>query len=128
MSSFQSLRRKFNNTRNASKRIRAAVLNVTGKSFLRKTSGNHKPIPVITNLENIDDWTRDRIVEIVDNALQDGETESKVASKIKTKCDESLGMTWHCIIGRSFGSHVSFEQYIHLTIDKCIKIVIFKCG
>uniref|UniRef100_A0A0N4Z3B2 Dynein light chain n=1 Tax=Parastrongyloides trichosuri TaxID=131310 RepID=A0A0N4Z3B2_PARTI len=125
---FESLRRKFNNTRRYSRRFQASVLNVTRKSFLHQSAAPTQQYPTVISINNIDNEMKDKIIDITDRALHEKNTESDVASFIKTECDTNFGPTWHCIIGRSFGSHVTYEKYLQLSFTKCMRVVVFKCG
>uniref|UniRef100_A0A0K0E5C8 Dynein light chain n=1 Tax=Strongyloides stercoralis TaxID=6248 RepID=A0A0K0E5C8_STRER len=125
---FESIRRKFNSTRRVSRAFRTAVLNTPRKSFLHHSSTTTQQTPTIISINNIDNEMKDKLVDITDKALHDKNTESDVATYIKTFCDTEFGPTWHCIIGRSFGSHVSYEKYLQLSFTNCVRVVIFKCG
>ncbi|CEF70698.1 Dynein, light chain, LC8-type 2 [Strongyloides ratti] len=125
---FESLRRKFNSTRRVSRAFRTAVLNTPRKSFINHSSVLSQQAPTIISINNIDNEMKDKIIDVTDKALHDKNTESDVATYVKTFCDNEFGPTWHCIIGRSFGSHVSYEKYLQLSFTNCVRVVIFKCG
>jgi len=71
---------------------------------------------------NIDEQMQ--AVGIANIALDTCGIENEIATKIKREMDEYTGKTWHVIVGRNFGSHVSFDKYIHFTAEK-ITILIF---
>lgn len=52
-----------------------------------------------------------------------------VAAYIKEEMDKRFGPTWHVVVGRSFGSRVSYEMshFLLLKVNKT-SIMIFKCG
>uniref|UniRef100_A0A0K0EXE8 Dynein light chain n=1 Tax=Strongyloides venezuelensis TaxID=75913 RepID=A0A0K0EXE8_STRVS len=125
---FESIRRKFNSTRRVSRAFRTGVINTPRKSFLHHGESVNQTIPTIISIDNMDNEMKDRIIDITDKALHDKNAESDVATYIKTFCDNEFGPTWHCIIGRSFGSHVTYEKYLQLSFTKCIRVVIFKSG
>uniref|UniRef100_A0A1I8ABC1 Dynein light chain n=1 Tax=Steinernema glaseri TaxID=37863 RepID=A0A1I8ABC1_9BILA len=52
-----------------------------------------------------------------------------VAAHIKETFESRFGPTWHCVVGKSFGSRVSYEQqhFILLKINRT-SVMIFKCG
>lgn len=51
------------------------------------------------------------------------------AKLLKNKLDASHGSTWHCIIGRDFGSFVSHESkhYLHFYLED-FSVLVFKAG
>ncbi|VDM41244.1 unnamed protein product [Toxocara canis] len=52
-----------------------------------------------------------------------------VAAYIKEECERRFGPTWHCVVGKSFGSRVSYEmQHFVLLRRRRVSIMIFKCG
>lgn len=52
-----------------------------------------------------------------------------VAAYIKEEFDRRFGTTWHCVVGKSFGSRVSYEmQHFMLLNTRHVSIMIFKCG
>ncbi|KAK0399727.1 hypothetical protein QR680_003181 [Steinernema hermaphroditum] len=52
-----------------------------------------------------------------------------VAAHIKETIESRFGPTWHCVVGKSFGSRVSYEQqhFILLKVNRT-SVMIFKCG
>ncbi|VDN03229.1 unnamed protein product [Thelazia callipaeda] len=51
-----------------------------------------------------------------------------IASYIKDEFERKFGPTWHCVVGKSFGSRVSYEiQHFILLKSNCVSIMIFKC-
>ncbi|KAJ6818415.1 dynein light chain 1, cytoplasmic [Iris pallida] len=55
--------------------------------------------------------------------------EKEVAEYIKKEFDRSYGPTWHCIVGRNFGSYVTHEtnHFIYFYLDSKA-ILLFKSG
>ncbi|KAG6496083.1 dynein light chain 1, cytoplasmic-like [Zingiber officinale] len=53
----------------------------------------------------------------------------EVAEYIKKEFDKNYGQTWHCIVGRDFGSYVTHEtnHFIYFYVDK-IAVLLFKSG
>ncbi|KAK0398018.1 hypothetical protein QR680_002388 [Steinernema hermaphroditum] len=117
---FQLHRKRFSVRRNASKRWRAAQIKEEEKEK------EWDPNLVIKTTNMCEEMQR-QALEVAHSALTANNVENKVASQIKTQFDELHGTTWHCIVGRNFGSHVSFELYIHFLLEK-ISIILFKCG
>lgn len=51
------------------------------------------------------------------------------AQHIKKEFDRKYGNTWHCIVGREFGSYTSHESknFIYFSIGE-ISVLLFKAG
>ena len=52
-----------------------------------------------------------------------------VASVIKKECDKRFGGTWHCIVGKDFGSFVSHESkhFVYFYLND-YAILLFRAG
>ncbi len=48
-------------------------------------------------------------IDIASVAMEKYITEKEIAAFIKREFDKKHGPTWHCIVGRSFGSYVTHE-------------------
>jgi len=76
------------------------------------------------------DMTEDMQQEAIDVA-QEGMSkfniEKDIAQYIKKTFDERKGPTWHCIVGRNFGSFVTHEtkHFIYFYLGHCA-ILLFK--
>ncbi|XP_071952209.1 uncharacterized protein [Antedon mediterranea] len=68
-------------------------------------------------------------VELALDAFKRCKVEKDIAANIKQACDEKLGPTWHCIVGKSFGSYVTHETdySIYLYVGQ-MAILLFKQG
>jgi len=55
--------------------------------------------------------------------------EKDIAAYVKKEFDRKHGPTWHCIVGRNFGSYVTHESgsFIYYYIDK-VAFLLFKAG
>lgn len=55
--------------------------------------------------------------------------EKDIAAYIKKEFDSRHGPTWHCIVGRNFGSYVTHEtrHFIYFYVDQ-LAILLFKSG
>ncbi|KAH7676593.1 Dynein ATPase protein [Dioscorea alata] len=70
--------------------------------------------------------------EAIDCAIEAFEkqgVEKDVAERIKKEFDKNYGPTWHCIVGRNFGSYVTHEtnHFIYFYLDQKA-ILLFKSG
>ena len=68
---------------------------------------------VIKNADMIEDMQQDA-VECATQALEKFNIEKDIAAYIKKEFDKKYNPTWHCIVGRNFGSYVTHEVINHL--------------
>lgn len=56
-------------------------------------------------------------------------TEQELAEAVKIAFDQQQGPTWHSIVGRSFGSYITYEShhFIQFHLDG-LAFVLFKAG
>lgn len=68
-------------------------------------------------------------VEIATTALGKFGLERDVAAYIKKEFDRKHNPTWHCIVGRNFGSYVTHETkcFIYMYLGQ-VAILLFKSG
>ncbi|KAK3341375.1 dynein light chain type 1-domain-containing protein [Lasiosphaeria hispida] len=66
-------------------------------------------------------------VEVAQEAMAKFTIEKDIAQHIKRTFDERKGPTWHCIVGRNFGSFVTHEtkHFIYFYLGHCA-ILLFK--
>uniref|UniRef100_A0A914DTI2 Dynein light chain n=2 Tax=Acrobeloides nanus TaxID=290746 RepID=A0A914DTI2_9BILA len=117
-------RRKFSIRRNSTNRWKQAISGDKSNVIDKKPKQQLSVTIKATNM-NIDE--QKQAVDIANLALDTCGIENEIATKIKKEMDEVTGHVWHVIVGRNFGSHVSFEKYIHFTATK-ITILVFQCG
>uniref|UniRef100_A0A915BVW8 Dynein light chain n=1 Tax=Parascaris univalens TaxID=6257 RepID=A0A915BVW8_PARUN len=86
-----------------------------------------KKPPLILKGTNFSEDLQNTAIEVTNQALEKCGIENEIASFIKLRFDNEVGPTWHCIVGRNFGSHVAYESFIHFTVAK-VTILLFKCG
>ncbi|CAG8444852.1 2568_t:CDS:2 [Funneliformis caledonium] len=67
-------------------------------------SENNKP--VIKNVDMVDEMQREAL-DCANQALEKYNIEKDIAAYIKREFDKKYGTTWHCIVGRNFGSYVT---------------------
>jgi dynein light chain LC8-type len=63
---------------------------------------------VIKNVDMSDEMQIDAI-DIATQALDRFNIEEDIAAYVKTEFDKMYNPTWHCVVGRSFGSFVTHE-------------------
>ncbi|KAJ4397613.1 Dynein light chain [Gnomoniopsis smithogilvyi] len=67
------------------------------------------------------------VIEVAQEAMAKFTIEKDIAQHIKKTFDERKGPTWHCIVGRNFGSFVTHEtkHFIYFYLGHCA-ILLFK--
>uniref|UniRef100_UPI00358FE24A dynein light chain 1, cytoplasmic-like n=1 Tax=Myxine glutinosa TaxID=7769 RepID=UPI00358FE24A len=84
--------------------------------------------PVIKNADMSDDMQEDA-VSFAKQALEKHNIEKDIASFIKKEFDKKYNPTWHCVVGRNFGSYVTHESkhFIYFYLGQ-VAILLFKSG
>ncbi|CAF2162844.1 unnamed protein product [Rotaria magnacalcarata] len=83
---------------------------------------------VIKNADMSEDMQQDA-VDIATQALEKYNIEKDIAAYIKKEFDKKYNPTWHCIVGRNFGSYVTHEtkHFIYFYLGQ-VAILLFKSG
>uniref|UniRef100_A0A915LD48 Dynein light chain n=1 Tax=Meloidogyne javanica TaxID=6303 RepID=A0A915LD48_MELJA len=68
-------------------------------------------------------------MDIVRDGIQKHSQDKDIASFVKDTFEQRFGPTWHCVVGRSFGSRVSYEleTFVLLKANQHT-VLVFKCG
>ncbi|RPA85593.1 hypothetical protein BJ508DRAFT_322623 [Ascobolus immersus RN42] len=66
-------------------------------------------------------------IEVAKEAMKQFNVEKEIAQHIKKEFDAKHGPTWHCIVGRNFGSFVTHEtkHFIYFYVGN-LAILLFK--
>jgi dynein light chain LC8-type len=66
-------------------------------------------------------------IEVATDAMGKYNIEKDIAQYIKREFDTRKGATWHCVVGRNFGSFVTHEtkHFIYFYLGHCA-ILLFK--
>ncbi|RUS71790.1 hypothetical protein EGW08_020443 [Elysia chlorotica] len=83
---------------------------------------------VIKNADMSEDMQQDA-VDCATQALEKYNIEKDIAAFIKKEFDKKYNPTWHCIVGRNFGSYVTHEtkHFIYFYLGQ-VAILLFKSG
>ena len=83
---------------------------------------------VVKNADMSEDMQQDAI-DISTQALEKFNIEKDIAAFIKKEFDKKYNPTWHCIVGRNFGSYVTHEtkHFIYFYLGQ-VAILLFKSG
>ncbi|KAK0153575.1 Dynein light chain 2, cytoplasmic [Merluccius polli] len=81
---------------------------------------------VIKNADMSEEMQQDA-VECATQALEKYNIEKDIAAFIKKEFDKKFNPTWHCIVGRNFGSYVTHEtkHFIYFYLGQ-VAILLFK--
>ncbi|VDP89209.1 unnamed protein product [Echinostoma caproni] len=83
---------------------------------------------VVKNVDMSDEMQQDAFT-ISSTALQEFNIEKDIAAYIKKEFDKKHGPTWHCIVGRNYGSYVTHEtkHFIYFYAGQ-LAILLFRSG
>lgn len=83
---------------------------------------------VVKNADMSEDMQQDAI-DVAAQALEKFSIEREVAAYIKKEFDRKYSPTWHCVVGRNFGSYVTHEtnNFIYFYLGQ-VAILLFKSG
>ncbi|KAL3508115.1 hypothetical protein ACH5RR_033497 [Cinchona calisaya] len=84
---------------------------------------------VIIKSADMKDEMQKEAVDIAIGAFEKNGVEKDVAELIKKEFDKRHGPTWHCIVGRNFGSYVTHEtnHFVYFYLDSKA-VLLFKSG
>ncbi|BHF64179.1 hypothetical protein AAHC03_04794 [Spirometra sp. Aus1] len=83
---------------------------------------------VIKNAD-MDEDVQQSAIETAQQALEKFNIEKDIAAHIKKEFDKKHSPTWHCVVGRNFGSYVTHEtrHFIYFYLGQ-VAILLFKSG
>lgn len=84
--------------------------------------------PVIKSTDMTEELQQDA-VNIAIQALDKFTIEKDIAAYIKKEFDSKYNPTWHCVVGRNFGSYVTHEtkHFIYFYLGP-VAVLLFKSG
>jgi len=77
------------------------------------------PKVVVKNVDMAEDMQEEAILT-AKQAIEKYKIEKDIAAFIKKEFDQKFNPTWHCVVGRNFGSFVTHEtkHFIYFYIDQ----------
>jgi dynein light chain LC8-type len=68
-------------------------------------------------------------IDIASQAVDRFNIEKDICAYIKKEFDKKYNPTWHCVVGRDFGSLVTHEsnRFVYFYIGK-VAVMLWKCG
>ncbi|XWS53593.1 hypothetical protein CRYUN_Cryun10bG0014700 [Craigia yunnanensis] len=118
-----------------------AKRSINGALMVKPTTDERKPSPVLSvesaaspakkviiKSADMKDDMQKEAVNIAVSAFEKNNVEKDVAEHIK-EFDKRHGPTWHCIVGRNFGSYVTHEtnHFVYFYLDQKA-VLLFKSG
>eukprot|EP00057_Strongylocentrotus_purpuratus_P020114 XP_011674588.1 PREDICTED: dynein light chain 1, cytoplasmic-like [Strongylocentrotus purpuratus] len=99
----------------------------SGSSFM--SEGNKKQDEVVVKNVDMAEDLQEEAIQAAQDAMTKSKVEKDVAAAIKKKFDDEHQPTWHCIVGRNFGSYVTHESkhFIYFYIGQKA-FLLFKSG
>ncbi|GJQ85291.1 hypothetical protein Trydic_g23188 [Trypoxylus dichotomus] len=103
-------------------------LNFTSSAANKDPSKMTDRKAVIKNADMSEDMQQDA-VDCATQAIEKYNIEKDIAAYIKKEFDKKYNPTWHCIVGRNFGSYVTHEtrHFIYFYLGQ-VAILLFKSG
>ncbi|KAJ5712913.1 uncharacterized protein N7483_010094 [Penicillium malachiteum] len=94
-----------------------------------KMEGDTSLIPDEAQIKSVDmtDEEQQEAIALAIEAMDKYRIEKDIAQYIKKEFDSRRGATWHCVVGRNFGSFVTHEtkHFIYFYLGHCA-ILLFK--
>ncbi|CAL8075679.1 unnamed protein product [Calicophoron daubneyi] len=83
---------------------------------------------VVKNADMSEEMQQDAI-EVATHAFEKFNIEKDIAAYIKKEFDKKHSPTWHCVVGRNYGSYVTHEtkHFIYFYAGQ-VAILLFKSG
>lgn len=84
---------------------------------------------VVVKATDIPEHMQQEAISVATAAIEKHKILRDVAAFIKTEFDRKFGPTWHCVVGRSFGSYVTYEtkRFTYFYVGQ-IAVLLFKAG
>ncbi|KAF5197282.1 Dynein light chain 1, cytoplasmic [Thalictrum thalictroides] len=106
---------------------------VGGGASLAISSSDDKKSPsakkVTIKSADMNEVMQKEAIDCALSAFEKHNVEKEIAEQIKKDFDKKHGPTWHCIVGRNFGSYVTHEthHFVYFYLDQKA-ILLFKSG
>lgn len=104
------------------------IFKFIAESYLNSSNRMSDRKAVIKNADMAEDMQQDA-VDCATQALEKYNIEKDIAAYIKKEFDKKYNPTWHCIVGRNFGSYVTHEtkHFIYFYLGQ-VAVLLFKSG
>ncbi|XP_057772370.1 uncharacterized protein LOC130991931 [Salvia miltiorrhiza] len=107
----------------------AAAPLISSAEDRKSSSGSNPSKKVIIKSADMKEDVQKEAVDIAIGAFEKFSVEKDVAEHIKKMFDKKYGPTWHCIVGKNFGSYVTHEtnHFVYFYLDSKA-VLLFKSG
>ncbi|KAL6722764.1 hypothetical protein Aduo_017855 [Ancylostoma duodenale] len=84
---------------------------------------------VVVKSTDMSEEMQQEAIAVAHRAIEQFQLEKDIASHIKVEFDRKFFPSWHCVVGRNFGSYVTHEtnHFIYFYVQH-IAIMLFKTG
>ena len=84
---------------------------------------------VVVKNADMNEEMQKNAMDVANQALDRHNIERDISAYIKKEFDKKYNPTWHCVVGRSFGSYVTHESkhFIYFYVGQ-LAILLFKSG
>ncbi|KAL1854569.1 Dynein light chain [Paecilomyces lecythidis] len=96
-------------------------------SFVKMSAEKREKLEAQIKSVDMTEDMQQEAIEVATEAMDKFHIEKDIAQYIKKEFDSRKGATWHCIVGRNFGSFVTHEtkHFIYFYLGHCA-ILLFK--
>ncbi|KAA0195946.1 Dynein light chain DLC [Fasciolopsis buskii] len=86
-------------------------------------------LKAIVKCVDMDDEMQQEAVDLCAVAMNRSQMEKDIAAYMKKEFDRKYGPTWHCVVGRNFGTYVTHEvkNFIYFYLGPNA-VLLFKSG
>ncbi|XP_064488707.1 uncharacterized protein LOC135400746 [Ornithodoros turicata] len=84
---------------------------------------------IVVKASDIPEHMQQEAIKVAVEAIERHKILRDVAAFIKTEFDRKFMPTWHCVVGRSFGSYVTYEtkRFTYFYVGQ-VAVLLFKAG
>ncbi|KAK6161091.1 hypothetical protein DH2020_004472 [Rehmannia glutinosa] len=107
----------------------AVVAPLMSSDDRKSSSGSNPGKKVVIKSADMKEDVQKEAIDIAVAAFENYNVEKDVAEHIKKMFDKKYGPTWHCIVGKNFGSYVTHEtnHFVYFYLDSKA-VLLFKSG
>ncbi|GAO46800.1 hypothetical protein G7K_1018-t1 [Saitoella complicata NRRL Y-17804] len=102
---------------------------ILSSNMVAEMSPYDKETKAVIKSADMSEEMQNAAIEVATAAMEKYNIEKDIAAYLKRDFDKRFGSTWHCIVGRNFGSYVTHESkhFIYFYLGQ-IAFLLFKSG